>query len=405
MAWIRQSAFGDNEAMLGEALDAVLQSLVENADETGKVRLERLRERLTRPPVPTGLVREVHSLLSMLSGQAGPRSADTSEVIAAMSRSMADALQASALLDFSLGLQIDELASAIPPKVGRADARRIGRDADEIRQAAIPVRRKALAERHESHRMVQDLVAEIAPTMRHWSAMDWGISELGSALRDAYEPELMRSMRGEIIGLVRDLAGNAGALRGQLERTHQKVEQLESRLAAQQRALKDARESADRDPLTSLFNRGAFDRYLLEAVRVAREDETPVALVLLDMDHFKSVNDQHGHPAGDQVLRALATCLRAHVRGEDLVARVGGEEFALVLQGATTTDVLAAVERVRKAIEGKLFRSDNGEFSVTVSAGVAHIQPFEGPLAFYKRADKALYDAKNSGRNRYVVAA
>jgi two-component system, cell cycle response regulator len=172
-------------------------------------------------------------------------------------------------------------------------------------------------------------------------------------------------------------------------------------------ALRELRELATRDALTGLLNRRAFDALLAEETERARRLGHPLALVLLDLDNFKAINDTHGHPAGDAVLVAAARVLASEVRSIDRVARIGGEEFAVVLMETAADGALAAAWRLVEAIRKRTVEAGAGvELGFTASAGVAvlpaHGESGGGLLA---TADAALYEAKRGGRDRAVLAS
>ncbi|HTJ79420.1 MAG TPA: GGDEF domain-containing response regulator [Rariglobus sp.] len=170
--------------------------------------------------------------------------------------------------------------------------------------------------------------------------------------------------------------------------------------------LRQLKQLATRDELTGLLNRREFDRMLAEEMERARRFGRSLALVMCDLDHFKSVNDAHGHPAGDAVLKVAATTLLAGVRSIDRVARVGGEEFALLLMETTAAEAVGMAERMVAAMRAqRIVVADGAELTVTLSAGVA-IFPVHGaePAALIKAADKALYAAKHAGRDRATSA-
>ena len=155
------------------------------------------------------------------------------------------------------------------------------------------------------------------------------------------------------------------------------------------------------DGLTGLLNRRTFNTQLQARLREAQRYKRPLSLLLLDVDHFKKVNDTHGHPAGDAVLRGVAGLAQAQARETDLVARYGGEEMALVLPETDARGALIIAERIRAAVAAARHLTEQGPIQVTLSVGVATWPGAgEDPEALLASADKALYRAKQSGRNR-----
>ena len=171
------------------------------------------------------------------------------------------------------------------------------------------------------------------------------------------------------------------------------------------------RQASIRDVLTGLYNRRFFDestqREVLRAQRQqSKGDYAGLTLMMIDIDHFKKFNDQHGHEVGDVVLREVAQVLQSQTRGSDVAARFGGEEFTIVLPDITEQLAMERAQRVRKAVEGLLLRPSGKDVgSITISIGLSHF-PGHGTSveALLLAADKALYEAKNSGRNKVVVA-
>lgn len=157
------------------------------------------------------------------------------------------------------------------------------------------------------------------------------------------------------------------------------------------------------DPLTGLYNRRAFDAALAD--RLAGGSGRPGALALFDLDRFKEVNDRHGHAAGDAVLRAFADVLRAGVRESDLVARLGGEEFAVLIDDADINAAQSVCERMRARLAETEIPVPGGPVSVTVSAGIAPLLSPGSTEEVLSAADAALYRAKAEGRNRLALAA
>jgi diguanylate cyclase len=180
--------------------------------------------------------------------------------------------------------------------------------------------------------------------------------------------------------------------------------ELKLRNSELEHALLRIEELAMRDELTGVFNR----RYLMEAIksekhRCERNGGT-FSICILDVDHFKQVNDTYGHAAGDDVLKAIAGTALQALRQTDYFGRYGGEEFALVLPGASVDDALITTERVRSDIEALRFADISANLNVTVSIGIADSGPNEDIAHTLQRADQALYRAKSSGRNRCLVA-
>lgn len=160
------------------------------------------------------------------------------------------------------------------------------------------------------------------------------------------------------------------------------------------------------DGLTGLYNRRALSLRLSESFAAARRHDQPLALVMLDLDHFKAVNDLHGHLVGDRVLREFADVIRLCLRESDYAGRYGGEEFALVLPGADANGARGVAERIRQRVEASRLVVASAALTVTVSGGVAALGAgMVGPQDLVAAADGALYVAKRAGRNRIFVAS
>jgi diguanylate cyclase (GGDEF)-like protein len=164
-------------------------------------------------------------------------------------------------------------------------------------------------------------------------------------------------------------------------------------------------ESALRDGLTKVFNKKYFTDYLEKEFAFAARHGGPLALIFLDIDYFKKINDTHGHPAGDFVLSELSQLMAELLRTEDVLARFGGEEFTVLCRGSDQKGAVVVAERLRKAVEQRKFTFGGKDIPVTISLGVASV-PESGVndhSAFLAAADKALYEAKRTGRNRVCI--
>jgi diguanylate cyclase (GGDEF)-like protein len=188
----------------------------------------------------------------------------------------------------------------------------------------------------------------------------------------------------------------------ELHSVAQEFNRMIMRIHESEEALSDL---AHRDALTKLPNRRAFEDGLSEMfARMDRLGESG-ALLMIDIDHFKQINDVHGHSAGDDVLRAVARTMASDLRLLDHIFRVGGEEFAAILTGATATSVQITAERLRQALASVTVVVGGVEIAVTVSIGAAIVAAGAAPSALVAAADKALYRAKKEGRNRVAIDA
>lgn len=161
-------------------------------------------------------------------------------------------------------------------------------------------------------------------------------------------------------------------------------------------------QAALRDGLTGAFNRRYFDDRVVTELAFAKRHTDPLALLLIDIDHFKRVNDVFGHPAGDAVLEHFVRLLEGEVRTEDVVARYGGEEFAVLCRDTSPEQALVLAERLRATIQATAFTHDDNEIPITASIGIANIAGHANidSEALVSAADKALYAAKSGGRNQ-----
>lgn len=159
------------------------------------------------------------------------------------------------------------------------------------------------------------------------------------------------------------------------------------------------------DYLTKLPNRRFLDELVDREVALVKSGQVESSLIMCDIDHFKTVNDTYGHPAGDKLLCAFAQLLQENLHESSTVVRLGGEEFVILASHTSLQQAVALAERLRRTIEGHEFTLDRTTVRITASFGVASLQGTEGARDYYHRADRALYDAKRSGRNRVLVGS
>ncbi|MCZ8101364.1 MAG: GGDEF domain-containing protein, partial [Burkholderiales bacterium] len=228
---------------------------------------------------------------------------------------------------------------------------------------------------------------------------DAQLAAFGEGIASAGSAEDMRehvdTMRGDVDRMNRSLS----TLNDRLEASHREVGRLQTEL-------KRARDEASHDPLSGILNRRGFDAEIRRICAAAAQDDSPFSVVMIDIDHFKRVNDSYGHPFGDQVIRAVGQVLSQLTQRKDVAARYGGEEFALLLPDTAADGARDVAERLRSAIaRGHIKRGNGGEpvGNITISAGVAQFVRGEDPMSLIARADRALYVSKQSGRNRVTV--
>jgi diguanylate cyclase len=215
-----------------------------------------------------------------------------------------------------------------------------------------------------------------------------------------HQPAAFGSLVGAMLQETRSMQERNQSLEDRLAETTAEVLQLREHF-------EQARREALSDSLTGLANRKNFEQTLTLFAKTSQDSGEPLALMLLDIDHFKLFNDRHGHQTGDTVLQLVARTLSDNVKGQDLAARYGGEEFALLLPRTRADQAVKLGDNIRALIATrKLVKRQSGESlgRITISAGVAEYRAGEALSHFVQRADAALYGAKREGRNRVVAA-
>jgi diguanylate cyclase (GGDEF)-like protein len=188
----------------------------------------------------------------------------------------------------------------------------------------------------------------------------------------------------------------------ELDNLNFKVDELENKLQNAQEELTLTKQEANLDPLTRLFNRGALDNNLEEMEEVFERYEDNFAVVFIDLDHFKKINDTFGHDAGDMVLKGVANILQENSRKVDVVARYGGEELVVVLPKKDINQAVQYAEKIRSKIQSASFVYDGAKVAVTASLGVSSRRRNSSLSETIKSADAGVYQAKDTGRNKVV---
>jgi len=242
-------------------------------------------------------------------------------------------------------------------------------------------------------KQVLDMIDAAAGSATSYSE---SLADASEKLDGAIDSDTLRAVIDRLLEGAKDIETNNKKLEARLSASRQEIEQLQQNLEA-------VRTESLTDPLTALSNRKFFDQELDKALARARQKNEPMSLLMIDVDHFKSFNDKFGHLTGDQVLRLVALSVKQNVKGQDIAARYGGEEFAVALPNTALQSAITVAEHIRSAVMTKeLMKRSSGERlgRVTISIGVAAVRPNDSAQSLIERADRGLYAAKGSGRNR-----
>lgn len=211
--------------------------------------------------------------------------------------------------------------------------------------------------------------------------------------------EDMQLILTDVVKETKQVAKNGNSLKLMLDDTKKEVESLRVEL-------EKTKQEATTDPLTGLRNRRVFEKEIKDNMKLVDKNDGHLCLLMVDIDHFKQVNDRYGHLFGDKVLKSVATLLMANVKGRDTVARIGGEEFAIMLPDTRLEFAEIVAENLRHIIESSRIRkSSTGEMleKITISLGITNYHAGESTDEFIDRADRALYQSKDNGRNRFTT--
>ena len=280
-----------------------------------------------------------------------------------------------------------------------------------VRRSWAGVRHFVSRERQEEKSYVSRSTGDLRTAL--WAVVQglgWTVIEIQAA-DDKLRDELQRFM-GTVRDrspdeIVREVWGLVDRLQDIVAERQKRHDSHMSKLGKQMRVMRaelaEARRSMETDSLTRLFNRRAFDGQLdrISALNTITGDVS--CLAMIDIDHFKAVNDTHGHPAGDETLRQLGRCVATTFpRKTDFIARYGGEEFAVIFERDGLDDVRSILERLMDNVRVMRVAIEDSEIGITVSIGVAEQRPGEDGASWLARADRALYQAKDAGRDCIV---
>jgi diguanylate cyclase len=271
----------------------------------------------------------------------------------------------------------------------------------EISGEPISPKAKESAEFAELVRMVQMLVDEVA--VRTGSL----VSDLGERNRDMrHSIDELSAAREKtlIMQLLEALVAKADSIHETVADTHEDLEATRLALDHMSAELIETRQSLHEDSLTGAQNRRGMDAILLREVARAKRNQDRLVVAMLDVDHFKRVNDTYGHDVGDKLLVHLSMIAKSVMRESDALIRYGGEDFLLILSETDLQGASYVMDRLRQVIAKSPLVCDNKRIEVTLSAGLAQLGEGENGHSLVLRADHALYEAKRAGRDRVVIA-
>lgn len=209
----------------------------------------------------------------------------------------------------------------------------------------------------------------------------------------------------EILQLLGNIVSKANLIQGAVSDTHEDLVATRLALDHIKNELQETRQQLNEDALTGAQNRRAMDAVLAQEVARSRRSGNKLSVAMVDIDHFKDVNDKYGHNAGDDLLLHITTVTKSVLREADTLVRYGGEEFLLILPESETRGAEFVLNRLKQVIKKSPLIYEGKKISVTFSGGIAQLKPDENGHALVIRADAALYQAKQAGRNRIVLAA
>ena len=251
---------------------------------------------------------------------------------------------------------------------------------------------------HDYRGVVEDLVAGLRTIGERDQVTESDVKACLDHIRDAVGTGVLPEIKAALSNTVRKVNETFAEQKRQYE---SQLAELNDRMSNLRQDLVAAREEMKRDALTDAFNRGAFDTAIAQSMNMHFILNQPVTLVLVDLDHFKEINDTYGHAAGDEVLRAISECLeRSFIRKSDLVARYGGDEFAVILNDTSATNAGQVVDRFLKIVDEVRVPYAPEDTRISCSAGYTEIHADDTVESLIQRADRGLYRAKKAGRNR-----
>ena len=248
-------------------------------------------------------------------------------------------------------------------------------------------------------KIIADITRYILETQEDITGHDETLRSISAELKNTDNFEKLGTILEKILHEAKGLSLSGEALNGRMDASFDELERLRKKL-------EQYKQDAETDALTGLANRRKFEKQLKITIKESLTDSKPFSLIMVDIDHFKHINDTFGHLTGDSVLRTMAALFKKQLKGKDLPARFGGEEFMLILPDTSLKNAAAVAENLRSrlsSIEWKQKTSGKSMGKITISLGVAQFKAHESIESLIERTDKALYFAKDNGRNQVAT--
>ncbi len=257
-------------------------------------------------------------------------------------------------------------------------------------------------ERDELKKIITILADSISGLLSSSGDFDSGLEACVERLHQAHSLTEVQEIRELLLQQTQSLQTRTRQMVEDVQEAREQVSDANKKVEILKKQMEKVKQEIIIDPLTRVYNRRAYDDKIKQEMMGYQRYGRPTALMIVDIDHFKQVNDSYGHRTGDGVLRILSEVMKKEIREIDVLARYGGEEFALILPHTSYQRALEVAERIRQKVEASRFTYKGKPFSVTISIGVGTLQENDTLDSYVERVDQALYRAKNSGRNRVV---
>lgn len=253
----------------------------------------------------------------------------------------------------------------------------------------------------DSLQIIRSILLSLAGLIQHADqAAQKSTNTLGdvrTTIDDMQLPPELGEVHSLLISEIDRMISSNTTLKAELAKTKEGLE-------VQKQQIENLKTAVRVDSLTQLANRAYFDEKMMEMIRLRKRYEDPFSLMMIDVDNFKQINDNHGHQAGDRILKGVAFKLKTSLRESDFVSRFGGDEFAAILIKAAGEEAIEIGLKLCATLKESRFRLDREEIKVTLSVGVAEALARDTAESLLKRADEALYQAKQEGRDRAMLA-